>query len=147
MKNLKTRALLATALLGLSTLPAWADDVTTNTAASANTPAGSTTVTTGVAVDNTKINQRDRDNDRAPTADHASNQKSDVQLMANIRKAVVDDKSLSTYAHNIKIVAKDGLVNLNGPVKSADESRNIEMKAKQVAGEGNVTNGLSVATH
>jgi len=95
------------------------------------------------APDNTKVNKRDRAAN-APTADQAKNTKSDREIMAQIRRSVVDDKSLSTYGHNVKIIAEHGKVTLKGPVHSAEESKNIEEKAVAVAGSGNVTNQLSV---
>ena len=55
------------------------------------------------------------------------------------------DKSLSTYAHNVKIIAQDGKVALKGPVRSEDERTNIASKAAAVAGDSNVTNELTVA--
>jgi osmotically-inducible protein OsmY len=55
------------------------------------------------------------------------------------------DKSLSTYAHNVKIVAVNGAVTLNGVVKSAHEKSVIQAKARAVAGKGNVTNDLTIA--
>lgn len=79
-----------------------------------------------------------------PTADDAKNNKTDVQLMADIRKAVVDDKSLSTYAHNAKIIVKKGKVTLRGNVRTEDEKKTIESKATEVAGAGNVTNNLKI---
>ena len=93
--------------------------------------------------DNTKVNTRDRDSSQ-PTADKAKNNLSDRQIMQNIRKAVMADKSLSTYGHNAKIIADHGKVTLKGPVHTDEESRNIEAKAKEVAGDGNVDNQLSV---
>jgi len=95
------------------------------------------------APDNTKVNQRDRAKSE-PTADQAKNNVSDRSIMQQIRKAVVADKSLSTYGHNVKIIAEHGKVTLKGPVHSEDESKNIEAKAVEVAGAGNVTNQLSV---
>ena len=62
--------------------------------------------------------------------------------MQKIRKAVVDDKSLSTYGHNVKIISQHGKVTLKGPVHTDEESKNIEAKAVEVAGTGNVTNML-----
>ena len=70
-----------------------------------------------VKADNTKVNLRDRDAGEA-TADSQKQNKSDVELAAAIRKAVVKDDSLSTNAHNVKIIAIDGMVTLKGPVKS-----------------------------
>lgn len=93
--------------------------------------------------DNTRNNERDRAKSE-PTADQAKNNLSDRELMRNIRKALVDDKSLSTYAHNVKVIAQNGKVTLKGPVRSEDEKNTIEQKASEVAGSGNVTNELTV---
>ena len=57
--------------------------------------------------DNTKVNQRDRVKSE-PTADQAKNNVSDRDITQKIRKSVMDDKSLSTYAHNVKIISKTG---------------------------------------
>ena len=54
------------------------------------------------------------------------------------------DKSLSTYAHNVKIISQNGNVTLKGPVRSEDEKRAIEAKAAEVAGGNNVTNELEI---
>src|ERR1700688_1541603 len=93
--------------------------------------------------DNTKTNKRDRSPSES-TADQGKNNLSDRQIMQNIRKAVIADKSLSTYGHNAKIIAEHGKVTLKGPVHTEEESKNIEAKATEVAGAGNVTNQLSV---
>jgi len=98
---------------------------------------------TQTAPDNTKVNKRDRSKSEA-TADQAKETKPDREIMQEIRKAVVADKSLSTYGHNVKIVSQHGKVTLKGPVRSEEESKNIEAKANDVAGAGNVTNQLSV---
>jgi osmotically-inducible protein OsmY len=95
------------------------------------------------APDNTKANKRDRSK-AEPTADQAKDNASDRELMQNIRKALMDDKSLSTSAHNVKVIAEHGKVTLKGPVQSAEEKRAVEQKAADVAGTGNVTNELTV---
>ncbi len=64
--------------------------------------------------------------------------------MQKIRKAIMADKSLSTYAHNVKVISEHGKVTLRGPVHTEEESRNIAAKATEVAGVGNVVNQLSV---
>jgi hyperosmotically inducible protein len=91
------------------------------------------------APDNTKVNKS-----KSPTADKAGNAAADRELMAKIRKAVVDDKTLSTYAHNVKIVAKDGKVTLTGPVRSAEEKAAVERIATDVAGAGNVDSKITI---
>ena len=69
----------------------------------------------------------------------------DRAITQKIRKAVHEDKSLSTYAHNIKIITQDGKVTLRGPVRSEDEKSNLQAKAAEIAGQDNVTNQLEVA--
>ena len=93
------------------------------------------------APDNTKKNK----DQTSPTADQQKINPSDRAITQKIRKAVHDDTSLSTYAHNIKIIAQDGKVTLRGPVRSEDEKRNLEAKAVAVAGKENVTNQLEIA--
>lgn len=95
------------------------------------------------AADNTKVNKRDRDKTEA-TADRAKDNVNDREIMQKIRKAIMDDKSLSTYAHNVKIVSQHGKVTLKGPVRSDEEKKAVESKAAEVAGAGNVTNELTV---
>jgi hyperosmotically inducible protein len=95
------------------------------------------------ASDNTKVNQRDRVKSE-PTADQAKNNISDREIMQKIRKALIDDKSLSTYAHNVKIIAQNGKVTLKGPVRSEEEKQTVEKTAKDVAGGENVTNELTI---
>jgi len=96
------------------------------------------------APDNTKTNTRDRDK-ASPTADQQKMNATDRDLAKRIRTALMKDKSLSTYAHNIKIVSQEGKVTLKGPVRSEEEKSAIETKALEVAGAGNVTNELEVA--
>ena len=57
----------------------------------------------------------------------------------------MDDKTLSTYAHNVKIVTQNGQVTLKGPVRTEDEKKTVEAKATEVAGAGHVTNQISIA--
>jgi osmotically-inducible protein OsmY len=87
------------------------------------------------APDNTKVNERDM-NQNEPTADQQKDNRSDRDIMK--------DKSLSTYAHNVKIVTQDGQVTLKGPVQSEDEKKAIEAKATEVAGHGKVTSELNI---
>jgi hyperosmotically inducible periplasmic protein len=91
--------------------------------------------------DNTKMNK----DQSSPTADQQKMNPTDRALAQKIRKSIHDDKNLSTYAHNIKIIAQDGKVTLRGPVRSEDEKNSLQAKAVAVAGDGNVTNELEVA--
>ena len=93
------------------------------------------------APDNTKKNK----DQTSPTADQQKMNPSDRAITQKIRKAVHDDTSLSTYAHNIKIITQDGKVTLRGPVRSEEEKNNLQAKAVAVARAENVTNQLEVA--
>jgi hyperosmotically inducible protein len=94
--------------------------------------------------DNTKVNTRDRAKG-AVTADQQKENAGDRELTQKIRKSLMADKSLSTYAHNVKVVAQGGQVTLKGPVRTEDEKRNVEAKAVEVAGAGHVVNQISIA--
>jgi hyperosmotically inducible protein len=83
--------------------------------------------------DNTKTNKRDR-NPGAVTADQQKMNREDRELTKKIRQALVADKSLSTYAHNVKVVSQNGTVTLKGPVHSDAEKATIESKAAEIAG-------------
>jgi hyperosmotically inducible protein len=78
------------------------------------------------------------------TASTAKLNKADRELTQQIRKAIVSDKSLSTQAHNVKILTRDGTVTLKGQVKTDEEKKAIEDKAASVAGAGKVTSELTV---
>lgn len=94
--------------------------------------------------DNTKVNKADRAKGEV-TADQQKETPADRDLTKKIRQAVVGDKSLSTYAHNVKIVTINGQVTLKGPVRSEEEKATIAAKATEIAGAGKVTNEITVA--
>ena len=69
----------------------------------------------------------------------------DQELTQKIRQSIMSDKSLSTYAHNIKIISQNGSVTLKGPVKSDDEKKHVMAKAVSLAGSADkVTDEVSV---
>lgn len=90
--------------------------------------------------DNTKKNKQQPD----PSADQQKMNPADRTITQKIRKAIHEDKGLSTYAHNIKIITQDGKVTLRGPVKSEEEKSSLQAKAVAVAGEENVSNQLEI---
>ena len=94
--------------------------------------------------DNTKVNKRDRAKG-AVTAGQQKENAGDRELAQKIRRSLMDDKNLSTYAHNVKIVAQGGQVTLKGPVRTEEEKKTVEAKATEVAGAGRVTNQISIA--
>jgi hyperosmotically inducible periplasmic protein len=99
-----------------------------------------------VAADNTAKNERDR-NDASKTAGDQSENEADRKITQEVRKSIVDDDKFSTSAQNVKIITNDGQVTLRGPVKTEEEKKAIESKAKQVAGVKNVENQLEIATN
>ena len=93
------------------------------------------------AADNSGNN---RVQNQTQTADQGKNDKADRLTTAKIRRAVVADKSLSMYAHNIKIMVVGGTVTLKGPVHSDAEKQTIAEKAAQIAGANKVNNEITV---
>jgi hyperosmotically inducible protein len=93
--------------------------------------------------DNTKVNQRDQNPNEA-TADQQPSNQSDMQIAQQLRKAIIADKSLSTYGHNVKVIAKNGSVTLKGPVRSDEEMKVIAAKAVDLVGADKVTNKMDV---
>lgn len=94
--------------------------------------------------DNTGSNKGDRATG-APTADQQSNDKADLERSQQIRRAITSDKTLSTYAHNIKVITKNGKVTLRGPVRDETEKAAVEAKATGIAGAANVVSEVTVA--
>lgn len=97
-----------------------------------------------VAPDNTEANKADRD-DKSTTPIDQSNDKDAIEVTAAIRRAVMDDKSLSTAAHNVKIVTEGNTVTLRGAVESAAEKSRIEALAIKSARGKQVRNQISVS--
>jgi osmotically-inducible protein OsmY len=95
------------------------------------------------APDNSKVNERDR-NKTEPTADQQKENRSDQDITQQIRQSIIKDESLSSYAHNVKIISQNGMVTLKGPVRSEDEKSAIVAKAVEVVGQDKVTNQLEV---
>ena len=93
--------------------------------------------------DNTKNNQGDNDKG-AVTADQQKMNPADREIAKKIRRSISSDSSLSTYAHNVKVIVRDGMVTLKGPVKSEDEKNAIGSKASDIAGADKVQNELTV---
>jgi len=80
----------------------------------------------------------------AQTADDQTNAKSDRLITQKIRKAIMADKNLSTYAHNVKIVTVNGAVTLKGPVQSEEEKQKVASEAANAVSADKITNELTV---
>ncbi|KIA76424.1 putative hyperosmoticaLLy inducible periplasmic protein [Parachlamydia acanthamoebae] len=93
--------------------------------------------------DNTSRNVRDRI-EGALTPFDQSESVGDRITLQSIRKALVENKILSTYAKNIKVITANGVVTLRGPVNSAAEKEAIERIVSLIPGVTKVDNQLEV---
>ena len=93
--------------------------------------------------DNTGKNARD-DGSTATPLDQGSSA-GDIAITKGIRTAVMADKSLSVNAQNVKIITKDGVVTLRGPVANEAERTTIVNLAQKVEAVKVVHNQLEVA--
>lgn len=135
-------------LVGLGALVSLAACERKNEPGVTPTPSSSRTDATSVTPepDNTARNQVDRSGDTKTPLDQ-SESSADVKITAEIRRAIMNDDSMSTNAENCKIITdKSGLVTLRGVVNSEAEKNSIDAKAKAIAGVTRVDNQLEVKT-
>ncbi|WP_201312953.1 BON domain-containing protein [Dyella sp. EPa41] len=102
-----------------------------------------TATSSGPPPNDSKTNQRDA-HGANPTPQNQPNDKADVQLAARVRKAIVGDHSLSSSAHNVKLIAIGGVVTLRGVVRDAGEKARVEAIAGGTPGVTRVDNQLDV---
>jgi osmotically-inducible protein OsmY len=121
--------LVASAAIALSCLPG----------PNSTVKAFAQTGTAQTAPDNSKQNKN-----QAQTADDQTNAKSDRLITQKVRKAIMADKTLSTYAHNVKIVTVNGAVTLKGPVQSEEEKQKVASEAANAVSADKITNELTV---
>lgn len=104
--NMRTQILFTHAMiLAALTAPVYAGSIQTS-----STDPGSAASSLAPAND-TKINQRDRSASSITSTDQPNDQ-TDIKLAARVRHAIFKDKSLSTSAHNVKLVVTHGQVTL-----------------------------------
>lgn len=96
--------------------------------------------------DNTERNVEDRDEDTLTPMDQGGS-KADRDITQTIRKAVVARDDLSTNAKNVKIITRDGVVTLRGPVKNADEKKIVAKIAAKAAGAKSVDDQLEIESN
>jgi len=95
------------------------------------------------ALENTELNTRDK-NDATLTPEDQNESESDIKITVGIRKAVVNDDSLSLNAQNIKIITRNGVVTLRGPVKNEAENKKLHEFAKHTPGVVKIDNQLEL---
>jgi len=94
-------------------------------------------------LENTEINARDKDNTTLTPEDQKENE-SDIKITADIRQAIIKNKSLSVNAQNVKIITRNGVVTLRGPVETKKESKKLRKIAKHTPGVLKVDNQLEI---
>ena len=95
------------------------------------------------ALENTEINVRDKGNTTLTPEDQKETE-SDIIITAEIRQAIIKNKSLSVDAQNVKIITRNGVVTLRGPVESKKESKKLKKIAKHTPGVLKVDNQLEI---
>lgn len=152
---MRTTLPLLTALVGV-VLAGCGDDTAKKPAPTTTQPSTSTTydnhekttsttadkpVTTPNA-DNTAKNARDDGTTLTPLDQGLS--EADTTITMAVRKAVVAEPNLSVSAQNAKIITKDGVVTLRGPVATSAERNAIMSIAERTPGVKRVDNQLEV---
>jgi len=138
---MRTSIRLLSLTLLLSSATAMAADNATHNASSSAAMKGAVTKD----ADNTDLNNRDKSGETL-TPQKQPNTESDIDVLAAVRSAIVDDSNLSVAAHNVKIVVIKGAVTLRGPVKSANEKSRVEELTRKVAGVVKIDNKLDIDT-
>ena len=95
------------------------------------------------ALENTEINVRDKENTTLTPEDQKETE-SDIKITADIRQAIIKNKSLSVNAQNVKIITRNGVVTLRGPVETKKESKKLRKIAKHTPGVLKVDNQLEI---
>ena len=108
--------------------------------------AESTAAETATDADNTDRNERDRD-ERTLTPMDQGTSESDLAITRAVRQEVTDNDAFSMNAKNVKIITRDGVVTLRGPVKTADEKAQIGALAARPQGVRSVDNQIEIETN
>lgn len=79
-----------------------------------------------------------------PSAQQQSEAAADIEITRNIRKSLMQNKSLSIQSKNIQIVTIQGEVTLKGSVPSVREQKEIVQIAQSVAGVNSLFNQTEI---
>ncbi len=91
--------------------------------------------------DNSAVNSRET-SAKELNAEDQGGSNADVETTRKIRQAITDKSSLSTYAHNIKIITVNGAVTLKGPV--ANEAERAEVLSLRLKLQGLITSEMKL---
>jgi osmotically-inducible protein OsmY len=79
-----------------------------------------------------------------PTAIDQPNNEVDLALVQSVRRALVDDDTLSVAAKNVTAVAQSGTVTLKGEVATQAEKDHVEACVRKVSGVQRVDSQITV---
>lgn len=97
--------------------------------------------------DNTANNEGDGSQSKRTPVDQSESGDS-IRITAEIRRAIMNDDSMSMNAQNCKVITDSaGVVTLRGVVNSQAEKDSVDAKARSVAGVTRVDNQLEVNTN
>jgi hyperosmotically inducible protein len=97
-------------------------------------------------VDNSQINERDRNSATLTPGDQGENEV-DRGITQKIRQEVIKADGLSMNAKNVKIITAGSVVTLRGPVNSDQERSQIMSIAQRVDGVKRVDNQIEIAAN
>lgn len=83
-----------------------------------------------------------REDGTQPTPLDQGNSETDLKITQGIRSSVVERDDLSINAKNAKVITRDGVVTLRGPVANAQERETVASIAKAQAGVTKIENYL-----
>jgi osmotically-inducible protein OsmY len=92
--------------------------------------------------DDTGRNVRDRDDATLTPMDQGTSE-ADIERTRQIRSAITSNDAMSMQARNVKVITRDGVVTLRGPVSNAKEKETIDAIAHQ-SGASHVDNQLEI---
>ena len=135
-----SRSLMA-AMLALSTMAVACSNSNQDTANKA--PEYSQNQPANTQADNTAQNKVDQTGTVPEPMDQGTSDV-DMTITTVLRQAITKDEHLSMNAKNVKIITRDGVVTLRGPVESTAERAAIEAAANAVSGVRRVDSYLEV---
>jgi hypothetical protein len=94
--------------------------------------------------DDTGKNIRDNNSNRK-TADDQNIFGDETEVLARIRREILQNENLSMNGQNVKIIVENGKVLLRGPVSSLHERKWIGETAAKVASKLKIVNELEIA--
>lgn len=96
-----------------------------------------------VPADNSAKNTRDQSG-KTPQPIDQPNSERDLAVAVKIRSNLYNDKQLSTYGKNVKVIALNNVVTLRGPVNSQAEKQKIGNVANLAAPGMKIQNDLEI---